>query len=76
MVAGTVCSVVLGTVVTLIISEIFSPDTDTSGAARQVADIINTLIGLMAGFLAGRTDYTIQQQKKRGEEETKDETTP
>ena len=55
MVAGTVCFAVLATGAALTISELLDPETDTSGAVRAVTGVINTLIGLMAGFLAGRT---------------------
>ena len=34
---------------------IFFTDIDPTGVARNLADIINTLIGLLAGFLAGRS---------------------
>ena len=32
------------------------PDRDVSQGFATIADVINTLIGLLAGFLAGRTD--------------------
>lgn len=63
MIAGTVCFAVLATGAAIVITRIFSPDTDTSQAARQVADVINTLIGLLAGFLAGRTDAVKARQE-------------
>jgi hypothetical protein len=66
MVAGTVCVSVMLTGATITVVEVFHPSTDTSGAVRAVSGIINTLIGLLAGFLAGRTDYTMD--RKRGEE--------
>lgn len=69
MVAGTVCTVVLGSGAVLLVAKIVNPEIDVSDASRQIADVINTLIGLMAGFLAGRTDYTIQQQRKAQEQE-------
>jgi hypothetical protein len=62
-IATTICTVVILTVVTVIVIEIAHPKTDTSAAIRQVADIINTLIGLLAGFLAGRTDAAAANQK-------------
>lgn len=64
MVAGTVCFMVLVTGVTIMIVEIVDAKADTSTAVRQVTGIVNTLIGLLAGFLAGRTDYTVQNQKR------------
>ena len=56
MIAGTVCFAVLATGGVIFVVEVFHPNIDTSAPARQVADVINTLIGLLAGFLAGRTD--------------------
>ena len=64
MVAGTVCFAIIGTICTVVVIEIVRPSTDTSQAVRQVTGIINTLIGLLAGFLAGRTDYTMQNQQR------------
>jgi uncharacterized membrane protein HdeD (DUF308 family) len=59
MIAFTICgSVVVGSG-TAIITELFRPEQDTSAVLRAVSDIINTLIGLLAGFLAGRTDATL-----------------
>ena len=49
-------------------SELIDPDTDTSGAANAVADVINTLIGLLAGFLAGRTELQKVRRERREED--------
>ena len=54
MIAGTVCLFVLvfgGVVGVLAISD---PTLDLAAASRAVGGIINTLLGLMAGFLVGR----------------------
>jgi hypothetical protein len=72
MIAGTVCFMVLATGASIVVIEIVNPSADTSSAVRQVTGIINTLIGLLAGFLAGRTDLSMQQTKKT---DPKDETT-
>lgn len=74
MIAGTVCFMVISTGAAIVVIEIVNPSSDTSSAVRQVTGIINTLIGLLAGFLAGRTDMTIQQQQ-RDRKNPKDETT-
>jgi hypothetical protein len=62
LVAGTVCFMVLSTGATIMIVEIIDSKTDTTSAVRQVTGIVNTLIGLLAGFLAGRTDYSLQNR--------------
>lgn len=56
LIAGTVCTVVLLSLLFIGIVEIVNPTADTAGAQGSISDTINTLIGLMAGFLAGRTD--------------------
>jgi hypothetical protein len=66
MVAGTVCFSVVATGATIAVVEIVNSGTDTTSAVRAVTGIVNTLIGLLAGFLAGRTDLSMQQS--RGQE--------
>jgi len=56
LIAGTVCFSVMAGGATIGIIEIMHPEADTSSALGTLSDVINTLIGLMAGFLAGRTD--------------------
>jgi hypothetical protein len=72
LIAGTVCFAVIATGATIVVVEIINPKVDTTLASRQISDILNTLIGLLAGFLAGRTDLNAQrrqdrQQRKDGE---------
>jgi len=67
LIAGTVCFMVLATGGTIAIVEITSPSSDTTAAIRAVTGIINTLIGLLAGFLAGRTDLSMQTQGRKDE---------
>jgi len=58
LIAATICgSVVLGGT-TIAIIEIWHPQTDTTAALGMIGDIINTLIGLLAGVLIGRSDVT------------------
>lgn len=63
MVAATVCgSVVVGGGAVILLA-LVQPTFDTSNAARTIADLLNTLIGLLAGFLAGRTDASLAHQR-------------
>ena len=55
IVALTVCTYV-AVVTLLIVILAFTTDRDLKQVAANIGDIINTLIGLLAGFLAGRTD--------------------
>lgn len=56
IISMTVCgAVLLGTLVLGAIA-IVQPGTDTSAGAATIAGVLNVLIGLLAGFLAGRTD--------------------
>ena len=59
----TVCFYVVATGIILTLLAFFT-DRDISSAARNIADVINTMIGLLAGFLAGRTDYKIESKKQ------------
>lgn len=56
MIAGTVCASVMVSMVTVVIQTFINPD--NKGGFAAVADILNTLISLLAGFLAGRTEGT------------------
>jgi len=62
LVGGTVCFVIVGLMLSLIISEIARPEHDTSAAASAIGDVINTMVGLLAGFLAGRSEAAVRRQ--------------
>jgi fructose-specific phosphotransferase system IIC component len=59
VIAGTICFSVIATGAITAVYVFVNPGADISGPARLIADVINTLIGLLAGFLAGRTDSNI-----------------
>jgi hypothetical protein len=61
MIAGTICGVILLTVVGVNILELVNPDADTKVISAAIANVVNTLVGLLAGYLAGRT-----QMRQRG----------
>lgn len=56
LLAGTICFSVVASGATLGILRIVRPEQDIGSGVNILSDTINTLIGLMAGFLAGRTD--------------------
>lgn len=66
LIASTVCAVVLISLLFVGILEAVDSTIDTSRAQGTISDIINTLIGLMAGFLAGKTERVQRQQKEEG----------
>lgn len=56
MIAVTVCLLVVVSAVGIFVVELVNPNTDTHAAAQVISGVLNTLIGLVAGFLAGHTD--------------------
>ena len=63
LVAVTVCGSVMVSGGAIILLAIFQPDFDVTNAARNVTDLLNTLVGLLAGFVAGRTDLGVQRKQ-------------
>lgn len=53
LIAGTICAVVLFVGGAIFVLEVTGKD--TSNLAGNLTDVVNTLVGIMAGFLAGRT---------------------
>jgi cytochrome c biogenesis protein CcdA len=68
MIAGTVCVTTLFGVVALVIIAFIHPQYDAASAARAVSGMLNALIGLLAGFLAGRTDVLDRYMSGRKKE--------
>jgi hypothetical protein len=68
LIAGTICA---GLVFTSVVSWVFAfinPASDLEGPSRYIADITNTLIGLLAGFLAGTTTtYSVVKGSAKSE---------
>lgn len=54
LVAATVCVLVVTAGVTVAVVEIAAPEADTSDMVDVLRDVTSALIGLAAGFLAGR----------------------
>lgn len=54
MISGTVCFSVIAAGGAVAIIEIKNPLVDTDMIVQALRDTINTLIGLLAGFLAGK----------------------
>lgn len=63
LVAGTICGTVLFAAIGSFIFKIAHPEQDINKTFVLVADILNTLIGLLAGFLAGRAEVAAVKKK-------------
>lgn len=56
LIAATICFSVLASGAAVALLAFIHPEVNTDGIIGTISDVINTLIGLLAGFLAGRTD--------------------
>jgi hypothetical protein len=72
MIAGTICSSVLLAGATAGIVKITNPNADITSGLNALTDVINTLIGLLAGFLAGRTDRSQELEPPKSDNEPPD----
>lgn len=66
MIAGTVCFSVLASGLVISIVSIKSPETDVTVWITRITGIMNTLVGLLAGFLAGRTSSGTRRSDDSG----------
>lgn len=64
IITGTICISVIATGAVTTVFVFINPGADVSGPARLIADVLNTLIGLLAGFLAGRTGTILGEKDK------------
>jgi hypothetical protein len=55
MIAGTICLMLLGTVTAVIIIQAVNPDADVLRAVTNLTNVVNTMVGMLAGYLAGKT---------------------
>jgi hypothetical protein len=55
MIAGTVCIGVLASGLTIAVVSLVNPDVDVSHWIARITGTINTMVGLLAGFLAGKS---------------------
>lgn len=62
-ITATVCLSVLAAGTALFIVTLRVPDRDTTAGFHAISDVVNTLIGLLAGFLAGRTDARLMRER-------------
>jgi Na+/phosphate symporter len=55
MVAGTVCTVIVLSAIAVVVVVLARPDADVSHLTGALASVDTTLVGIIAGYLAGRT---------------------
>lgn len=67
MIAGTICVAILIATIGVFVIRVYEPKVDLSGLVGNLNDVINTLIGIMAGFLAGKQS---NRRKKDDDDET------
>ena len=64
LIGGTICLCIVLGVVGVIVVEAVNPDsTDLAKLAGNLNDVISTLVGLLAGWLAGRTERARVRRK-------------
>ena len=74
LIAGTVCGMVAVAGFGVLIVSILRPEANVQVVIGRISDTVNTLIGLLAGFLAGRTD-SLQQQARHQQQAPADDDT-
>ena len=62
LIAGTVCLLVLGVGVFAGVHALLNPDAPLSGVGTFLAGVTNTLVGLLAGYLAGRSERAVRRR--------------
>ena len=68
LIGGTICLGILLGIVGVIVVEAVNPDsTDLAKLAGNLNDVISTLVGLLAGWLAGRTERVRVRRKEDDE---------
>lgn len=58
LIGATVCGVLVFTALSVLVLELAKPDADTEQITATLGEVMATMIGVIAGFLAGRTEGT------------------
>jgi hypothetical protein len=64
MITITICLLLLIATLAIGIAQATQPQLDLSAPTQAIGNIVNTIIGLAAGFLAGRTDRERLSRKR------------
>jgi hypothetical protein len=66
----TVCFGILASGALVGVVVLVHPETDVSVWVSRITGILNTMVGLLAGYLAGRTDVVVQREASKSSEES------
>lgn len=67
LIAVTICGGIILGIIGVVAVELTHPNTDLGKLGGNLNDVISTLVGLMAGWLAGRTERA-RVRRKNGDE--------
>jgi len=70
IISATVCIGISGVGLATIVFLFLNPTADITAPARFVSDAVQTLIGLLAGFLAGTTTVLTRRRPEDHEDDT------
>lgn len=70
MIAGTICVSILVFGGVVVLDTLIHPETNHNVAIGLIANTIQMLVSLLAGFIAGRTDTIKRTQSGNSEEDT------
>lgn len=74
LIAFTIVTVLVGVTASTVTYVFLNPGQMVEGPARLIADMMNTLIGLLAGFMVGRTRTVVTRDGKTLEAGSDNET--
>jgi hypothetical protein len=67
--AATICLTVLIAGTSLVVVRLAQPDRDLTASIGALSDVVNTMLGLTAGFVAGRTEVTREKMQTNAEKD-------
>jgi hypothetical protein len=69
MITATICFSVLASGAVARIEKVLNPSSNVDSIIRLVSDTMNTLIGLLAGFIAGRTQLNKPRDNQEADQD-------